>query len=259
MSEHSLGQKLGAEALGTAVLVFVGAGSVPALAEARGTMSGHGAPFTGAELFGIACAFGFAVIAMVYAIGKVSGCHINPAVTISLAVTKRISWAEALPYIVAQVVGATIGALAIWGVFAHKVDVLGVGQLAYGSDTATASAFLNEALGTAILLFAILGIVDGRGPTMLAGLVIGLIVAGIIITVGPQTGAAINPARYTGTHIVAALAGLKPKWDQLWLYWSADVVGAIGGVVAYDLLAKVRSAPAPVAEKVPAHAVPERV
>src|SRR5689334_8941100 len=101
MSEHSLGQKLGAEALGTAVLGFVGAGSVPALAGARGAMSGHAAPYTGAELFGIACAFGFAVIAMVYAIGKVSGCHINPAVTISLAVRKRVPWAEAVPYIAA--------------------------------------------------------------------------------------------------------------------------------------------------------------
>jgi glycerol uptake facilitator protein len=259
MSEHSLGQKLGAEALGTAVLVFVGAGSVPAFAAARGAMSGHAAPFTGAELFGIACAFGFAVIAMVYAIGKVSGCHINPAVTLSLAATKRIPWSEAVPYVAAQLAGATLGALAIWGVFAHKVDVLGVGQLGYGPDTASASAFLNEAIGTAILLFAIMGIVDSRGPTMLAGLVIGLTVAGIIVTVGPQTGAAINPARYTGTHIVAQLAGLKPKWDQLWLYWTADVVGAIGGVVAYGLLAKVRTAPAPVVEKVPAHAVPERV
>jgi glycerol uptake facilitator protein len=242
-------QRLSAEALGTGVLVFVGAGSVPALFLARGGTGG--APFTGAELFTIAAAFGFAVVAMVYAIGKVSGCHINPAVTFALAITRRIPWREAVPYMAAQVVGAIVGALAIWGIFAHKVDSAGVGQLAYNaSNTSTGSAFLCEALGTAILLFTIMGIVDKRGPVMLAGLVIGLIVIGIIIVIGPQTGAAINPARYLGTHVVAAWAGLAPKWDQVWVYLVGDLVGAFAGVLAYDVIAKPRTVLRPIHEAV---------
>src|SRR5919204_3690633 len=107
MQEHSMAQRLAAEAFGTAVLVFVGAGSVPALFLARG--GAGGAPFTGAELFTIATAFGLAVVGMVYAIGKVSGCHINPAVTFALTVTRRIPPAEAAPYMAAQVVGAIVG------------------------------------------------------------------------------------------------------------------------------------------------------
>jgi glycerol uptake facilitator protein len=239
MEENSLGQKLGAEVLGTAVLVFLGAGAVPAMFLARGGKGG--APFTGAELFAIATAFGLAVVAMVYAVGKISGCHINPAVTISMAVTKRMPWATAVPYVVAQCVGGTLGGLAIWGVFAHKVSAAGVGHVTYAADTSMGSAMLNEGLGTAILLFTILGIVDKRGGAdMLAGLVIGLIVIGVIITVGPQTGAAINPGRYTGTLITSQLAGLSTDWGQAWVYWLADVVGGISGVLAYDLLAKPR-------------------
>ena len=177
MEENSLAQKLGAEVFGTAVLVFLGAGSVPALFLARGGKGG--APFTGAELFAISTAFGLAVVAMVYSVGKISGCHINPAVTISMAVTKRMPWATAVPYVIAQCVGGTLGGLAIWGVFAHKVHDAGVGHIAYAADTSIGSAMLNEGIGTAILLFTILGIVDKRGGAdLLAGLVIGLIVIG---------------------------------------------------------------------------------
>jgi glycerol uptake facilitator protein len=117
----------------------------------------------------------------------------------------------------------------------------GVGHVAYAPDTAMGSAMLCEGLGTAILLFTVLGIVDKRGGAdLLAGLVIGLIVIGIIITVAPQTGAAINPGRYTGTLITAQLAGLNPDWGQAWVYWVADVAGGLCGVLAYDLLAKPR-------------------
>src|SRR6478672_5005010 len=239
MEENTFAQKLGAEALGTAVLVFVGAGAVPGLFVARGGTGG--APFTGAELLAISTAFGLAVVAMVYAIGKISGCHINPAVTIAMVVTRRMPWSQGGPYVVAQCVGATLGGLAIWGVFAHKVHDAGVGHIAYAANTSIGSAALNEGIGTAILLFTILGVVDKRGGAdLLAGLVIGLIVIGVIITVAPQTGAAINPGRYTGTLITAQLAGLSPDWGQAWVYWLADVGGGIIGVLTYDLLAKPR-------------------
>jgi glycerol uptake facilitator protein len=248
MEENSFAQKLGAEVVGTAVLVFLGAGSVPALFLARGGEGG--APFTGAELFAISTAFGLAVVAMVYAVGKISGCHINPAVTLAMAFTKRMPWSVAFPYIGAQLVGATLGGMAIWGVFAHKVSAAGVGHITYAADTAIGSAMLCEGIGTAILLFTILGIVDKRGGAdLLAGLVIGLIVIGVIITVAPQTGAAINPGRYTGTLITAQLAGLGPDWGQAWVYWVGDVAGALVGVLAYDLLAKPRAAVAAVRER----------
>ena len=179
---------------------------------------------------------------MVYAIGKVSGCNINPAVTVALALTKRMPWSLAGQYIIAQCIGATIGALAIWGVFAHKVSSAGVGHVTYGSDTAMGSAMLNEGVGTAILRASpIFGVVDKRGGAeLLAGLVIGLIVIGIIITVGPQTGAAINPARYTGTLIVSQLAGLSTDWGQAWVYWVADVLGGLAGMRIYEALSRTR-------------------
>jgi glycerol uptake facilitator protein len=164
-----------------------------------------------------------------------------------MACTRRMPWNVALPYIIAQCAGAIVGGLAIWGVFAHKVDAAGVGHVTYAPDTSVGSAMLCEAIGTAILLFTILGVVDKRGGAdLLAGIVIGLIVVGIIITVAPQTGAAINPARYTGTLITAQLAGLHPDWGQAWVYWVADVVGGLAGVLAYDLLAKPREAVAAV-------------
>ena len=191
--EHSLPQRALAEVLGTALLVLVGPGSVVATLVLAG---GSKPAISGADLLGIAFAFGLVIAAMVYAIGKVSGCHINPAVTLSMAATKRMPWSLAGPYVVAQCVGGTIGGLAIWGVFAHKVDAAGVGHVTYASNTSIGSAMLNEGIGTAILLFTILGVIDKRGGAdLLAGLVIGFIVIGVIITVAPQTGAAINPAR----------------------------------------------------------------
>ena len=248
MEENSMAQKLGAEALGTAVLVFLGAGSVPALFLARGGEGG--APFTGAELFVISSAFGLAVIAMVYSIGKISGCHINPAVTFSMAITGRMPWSTAVPYMVAQTIGATLGGLAIWGIFFDKVAAAGVGHISYATDAALGSVMLNEGLGTMILLFTIMGIVDKRGGAdLLAGIVIGFAVIGIIVVVAPLTGAAINPGRYTGTLLTAQFAGLNPDWGQAWVYWVSDLAGATAGVLAYSLLASPKRAARAVIEK----------
>src|SRR5213596_30678 len=192
---YSIRQRFLAEVLGTAALVLVGPGSVIATL----TLAGKAVPaVTEADLLGISFAFGFIITALVYAIGKVSGCHINPAVTFALFVTRRFPAREVLPYWAAQCVGGVLGGLAVWGIFAHKVNAAGLSVLSYASDTSAWSAGLAEGLGTGILMFTILGIVDKRSPDMLAGLVIGLIVIGVIITVGPVTGAAINPARYFG-------------------------------------------------------------
>src|SRR5881392_1034398 len=134
MAEHHVSQRLFAEFIGTALLVFIGAGSVPAILLLE---SGSKAPFSGADLGFISMAFGLIIVALVYTIGKVSGCHINPAVTFALAVTKRFPWREVPSYWAAQVVGAVIGAFAIWAVFAHTAIDLGMGQTSFNQSAST--------------------------------------------------------------------------------------------------------------------------
>src|SRR3954467_4956337 len=169
--EHWMQQRAFAEALGTALLVLVGPGSVVATL----ILAGDSKPaITGADLLGISFAFGLIIAPLVYALGKISGCHINPAVTFALAVTKRFPWREAPVYWASQFVGATIGALAIWGVFAHGAIDLGMGQTSFNeSSTAWGQAIFAEGIGTFMLMFAILGIVDSRSPGDFAGLIIG--------------------------------------------------------------------------------------
>ena len=130
--EHSLQQRIAAETLGTALLVLVGPGSVVATL----TLAGDSTPaVTGADLLGISFAFGLIITALVYALGKVSGCHINPAVTFSLAVTKRFPWREVPAYWGAQVVGAVIGAFGIWAAFGASGIDLGMGQTSFNEET----------------------------------------------------------------------------------------------------------------------------
>src|SRR5258708_17588991 len=205
METFSVAQRAAAEAIGTALLVFVGAGSVPAILLLEG---GTKAPFSGADLGFISMAFGLIVIAMVYTIGKVSGCHINPAVTFGLAATKRFPWREVPSYWTAQVAGGLAGAFAMWGCFGTRAVDLGYGFGVVHFDhavTSWGSAMLIEAIGTAILLFTILGIVDTRSPEGWAGLVIGLVVLGILITVGPITHASPNPQRAIGPLLLTTI------------------------------------------------------
>src|SRR5881275_1344708 len=146
MESFSTAQRAFAEAVGTALLVFIGAGSVPAILLLEG---GTKAPFSGADLGFISMAFGLIVIAMVYTVGKVSGCHINPAVTFGLALTKRCPWREVPVYWAAQAIGAVLGALAIWAVFAHTGIKLGMGMTSFNQHTTTwGQAIFSEGIGT---------------------------------------------------------------------------------------------------------------
>jgi glycerol uptake facilitator protein len=217
------------------------------------TLAGKSVPaVTGADLLGISFAFAFVIAAMVYAIGKVSGCHINPAVTFALAVTKRVPWREVPVYWCAQVVGAVIGALGIWAVFGHSAIALGMGMTSFNEHTSTwGSAVFAEGIGTAVLMFTILGIVDSRSPGDLAGIVIGGVVIAIIMIVGPITGASLNPARAFGPELVSALGGGKTFWNQLLpVYIVPGLVGAGVAAVAYDFVAKPRLVVEPVIEAV---------
>jgi glycerol uptake facilitator protein len=216
-------------------------------------LAGKAVPaITGADLLGISFAFGFIIAAMVYAIGKVSGCHINPAVTFGLALTKRCPWREVPVYVAAQVVGAVLGALAIWAIFTHTGIKLGMGMTSFDQhSTSWGAAIFGEGIGTAVLMFTILGIVDSRGPTELAGIVIGGVVIAIIMIVGPITGASLNPARAFGPELVSTIAGGPSHWNQLLpVYILPGLVGSGVAAVAYDFLAKPRLIEEPVIEAV---------
>jgi glycerol uptake facilitator protein len=260
MDGYSYAQRALAEAVGTALLVFIGAGSVPAILLLEG---GTKAPFSGADLGFISIAFGLIVTAMVYTVGKVSGCHINPAVTFALAATKRFPWSEVPLYWGAQLAGGVVGAFAMWASFGTRAVDLGYGFGVVhfnGSTTAWGSAMLIEGIGTAILLFTILGIVDTRSPEGWAGLVIGLVIVAIIITVGPVTNASLNPARAIGPLFVSTIHGGVHNWtQQLFAYIPGNLIGAAVACFAYDWMAKPRRIARPIKEAVtePDRAVPE--
>jgi glycerol uptake facilitator protein len=251
MEEYSAAQRALAEFIGTALLVFVGAGSVPAILLLEG---GTKAPFSGADLGFISMAFGLIVVALVYTIGKVSGCHINPAVTFALAVTKRLPWSDVPLYWGSQIAGGIAGAFAMWGSFGTRAVDLGYGFGVVHFDhsvTSWGSAMLIEGIGTAILLFTIMGIVDSRSPEGWAGLVIGLVIVAIIITVGPVTNASLNPARAIGPLFVSTIHGGVHNWTQQFLaYVPANLVGAAVAVFAYDWLANPRKVVRPIKEAV---------
>jgi glycerol uptake facilitator protein len=256
--QYSLPQRALAETLGTALLVLVGPGSVVATL----TLAGDSTPaISGADLLGISFAFGLIITALVYALGKVSGCHINPAVTFALALRKRFPWNEVPAYWTAQVVGAVIGAFAIWAVFAGSAIDLGMGQTSFNEDSVTwASAIFAEGIGTFILMFAIMGIVDDRSPAEFAGLVIGGVVVAIIMIVGPITGASLNPARAFGPEFVSMLGDGLTNWNQLIpVYVLPGLVGAGAAAFLYDYLAEPRKQDKPirraVSTDVPSHDV----
>lgn len=242
--QPTLAQKLTAEVLGTALLTLIGAGSVTATLTVE---AGNKTPFTEADLGVISFAFAFIIMALVYAIGKVSGCQINPAISVSLSLTGRQSWADTAMYILAQFVGGIIGALgivALFGSAAASNSILGVTSFNAASTPAIQAAIV-EAIGTFILVFTVYGVaVDPRAPAGWAGLVIGLIVAGIIFVVGPVTGASLNPARSFGPVLIQALFGGKSFFDQYWVYVVGPVVGGALGAFAYDFLASTKAAAA---------------
>jgi glycerol uptake facilitator protein len=229
MSGNTYPQKLLAELIGTAVLVFIGVGSVPAT-----LIVGGSAPFTMAELGVISFAFAMAVVAMIYAIGHISGCQINPAVTFALAATGKMPWREVPGYVLAQFAGAVVGALAIVGVLGRKAVDVGLGIASYGPGVGAGRAFFAEAIGTAILVFVVFGAaVDGRAPGGFPGMAIGLAVFAIIIPVAPATGAAINPARAFGPMLVGQLYGGTVQWHQIGVYLGAEILGGLIAGFAY--------------------------
>jgi glycerol uptake facilitator protein len=233
-------QKLFAELAGTACLVYVGAGS----AAATGVIAaGTKVPFSMAQLGMISFAFMLVIVGVVYAIGHISGGHINPAVTLSLAVSGKFPWREVPGYMAAQLAGAVIGALGIFVTLGKAATVAaGGGVTAYNpATTGFGRGLLIEAIGTAILVFVIFGVIDHRAVPGWAPMAIGSIVFAVIIIVGPATGAAINPARYLGTFLMQGAFGGTVSWAQVPAYLIGELAGGVLGGLAYVGLARSRA------------------
>lgn len=227
--QPTLGERFLAEALGTFLLVFVGGGAAASLGQQL--HAAHRAAGL-ADVLPVALAHGLILFVIVIVVGKVSGAHVNPAVTLGLAANGRMSWTDVPAYIGGQIFGAVLGALAILVVFgtdAAKFGGLGAPSLA--TNTSIIQGMGIEALGTFILVLAVMGsAVDSRAPNGWAGLTIGLALAAIIIFIGPATGATVNPARAFGPDLVDLFFGVNTDWITFLVSYLVGPI--IGGIVA---------------------------
>lgn len=179
------------------------------------------------------------VAVVVYGFGPVSGAHINPAVTVSLAVTRRFRWAEVVPYVLAQLAGGVVGGLLIVAVFGSRAVDLGLGATSLAGGVPYWQGIVAEALGTFVLLYAVMALaVDSRAPLGWAGLMIGLAVAAAILLIGPQTGGSLNPARTVGPYLTLAIFGGSVPWSDLGVYVVGPLVGAVAAVLLYGYVAQ---------------------
>jgi glycerol uptake facilitator protein len=237
----TLAQKCTAEFIGTAFLVYVGCGALTASAY----LGQHvGARFTTGDLLGVALAFGLAISIMVYAIGHISGCHINPAVSIAMACVKRMSWSEAGAYIGAQLVGALVGALLVAITFgAGAAAILGYGATDYNTLFVNYfGAIVVEAIGTFFLLFVIMAmVIDRRVHAGWAGLIIGLTVTVGMLVAGAVTGGNFNPARAFGPTIIQLLFRGPYPFGHMFVYFIGPIIGGIAGAFAYEYLSGLRA------------------
>ncbi len=230
-------QKALAEGIGTFWLVFGGCGSA-VLAAAF--------PEVGIGLLGVSLAFGLTVITMAYAIGHVSGCHLNPAVTIGLWAGGRFPARDIPLYVIAQVVGAILAAMALayiaQGNAAYSIAENGLASNGFGEHSpgkyALGAAFAIEVLLTAFFLWVIMGSTDGRAPAGFAPIAIGLCLTLIHLISIPVTNTSVNPARSTGPALVEGGIAM----EQLWLFWLAPIIGAVIGGALYKALAVDRFA-----------------
>jgi aquaporin Z len=240
----SMQRRTAAEFLGTFWLVFGGCGSA-VLAAAF--------PQVGIGLLGVSLAFGLTVLTMAYSIGHISGCHLNPAVTLGLAAGGRFPAKDIAPYVAAQVAGALVAAALLyliasgkagWSLAANGLAANGYGDHSPGGYSLV-SGFTIEAVLTFMFVMIILGATDRRAPAGFAPIAIGLALTLIHLISIPVTNTSVNPARSTGPAIVVGGWAL----GQLWLFWVAPVFGAVLGGVGYRALAEeLPSKPAIVGE-----------
>jgi len=229
----SLTKKLAAEFVGTFWLVFGGTGSAVIAA---------GIPEIGIGLLGVSLAFGLTVLTMVYAIGPISGCHLNPAVSIGLWAGGKFDSKEILPYIITQVVGAIVASGLLYFIMSGKAGWEISGGLAsngFGehspSGFSMSAGFVTELLLTMMFLLIIMGATSAKAPAGFAGIAIGLALTLIHLISIPVTNTSVNPARSTGPAIFEGGIAL----EQLWLFWLAPIIGAAIAGFVWKWLEKV--------------------
>jgi aquaporin Z len=225
-------KRAGAEFLGTFWLVFGGCGSA-VLAAAF--------PAVGIGLLGVALAFGLTVLTMAFAIGHISGCHLNPAVTLGLWACKRIPGKDVVPYIIAQVLGGIAAAAVLWLIASGRAGFSlssGLAANGYGAHSpgnySLLSGLVAEIVMTFMFLMVILGSTDTRAPKGLAPIAIGLCLTLIHLVIIPVTNTSVNPARSTGPAVFVGGWAL----EQLWLFWVAPIAGAIAAGFVYRSFAE---------------------
>jgi aquaporin Z len=230
----SIARRASAEFIGTFWLVLGGCGSAVLAAAFQSGSTSFGIGFAG-----VALAFGLTVLTMAYAIGHVSGCHLNPAVTVGLVTAKRFPASELLPYVIAQVAGAIAGAGVLYVIASGKSGFTignfaanGYGEHSPGSYT-LAAALVCEVVMTMMFLMIILGATDKRAPQGFAPLAIGLGLTLIHLISIPVTNTSVNPARSTGPALFVGGWAI----NQLWLFWVAPIVGAVIAGLIYPMVA----------------------
>jgi aquaporin Z len=227
-----------AEFIGTFALVLIGCG-----AAVIGSM-GSGA--TAIDLLGIGAAFGLALVAMAYGIGQISGCHINPAVSVGVWAAGRMTTPDLITYVIAQVIGAIAGAVVLYLILSGKASGWTPGALGqngwgagYLGEYNTTSAFVFETIATFLFLVCILGVTQRGAPVGIAGLAIGLTLIALHLFGINITGTSLNPARSIGPALVGA-AERPQAVAQLWLFIIAPVIGA--GIAGYLFKSGILSA-----------------
>lgn len=232
-------ERIAAEILGTFLLVFIGGG---AAASAALLVHRTSQPSTMADLLLVALAHGLALFIIVMIVGKVSGAHVNPAVTIGLASIGRFPWEEVVGYVVGQAAGAVLGAGCIFIVFGKLAATVGeLGAPTLATNTSLLQGLVIEGLGAAILIITIVATaVDPRAPVGWAGLSIGLALAAIIMFIGPATGASVNPARSFGPYFVDLFFGVRLDWAAFVVtYLIGPILGGIAGAWLYAYIARL--------------------
>lgn len=226
-------KKYGAEALGTAVLTLFGCGSAAATGGIEGVLG----------ILGIAFAFGLSIVAMAFAIGNVSGCHINPAVSLGLFLDKRLSGKDLIGYWIAQFIGGIIGAallLAVISMSNADVALTGLGTNGYGEASFVglnaAGAVIVEIVLTCVFVLTILGVTADKTSAPFAGIVIGLTLTFVHILGIALTGTSVNPARSFGPALMLATQGDTLALVQVWVFIVAPLVGAAAAAGIFALL-----------------------